>query len=73
MTVRAGMLRRLLMMKRKKDLQREVDEANKKSTLPLEGGGIGFRPLSIEELNAIDRYHDYHYRYSNRKEGKENG
>lgn len=58
-----------LMMKRKKDLQREAEEATRRSQHNMKNGGIAFKPLTIEELNQIDKYHDYHYQYTSQKDG----
>lgn len=59
-----------LMMKRKKQMIKEVEKANRQSRFLKEDGGIAIRPLSIEELNQIDHYHDYHYHYSSKKDGE---
>lgn len=52
-----------LMLKRSKDLIREAEEASKRSRNKLPNGDIEIRPLTPEELNQIDKYHDYNYTY----------
>lgn len=59
-----------LMMKRTKDLIREAEEATQRSKIKLPDGGIAVKPLTPDELNQIDKYHDYHYEYASKKDGE---
>ena len=45
-----------LFLKRKKELKREGEEASRRALVPLSGGGKGFKGVSPEDLNEIDKY-----------------
>lgn len=47
-----------LFLKRKKELQKECEEASKKAQIPQPNGGYALVQLKAEDLNKIDKYCD---------------
>lgn len=56
-----------LLRKHAKRLKRDEDRANEMSRIEDKKGMVAVRQLSIEDLNQIDHYHDYHYKYVGEK------
>lgn len=56
-----------LLKKHAKRLKRDEDIATEMSQIKDKNGMVAFCGLSIEQLNQIDHYHDYHYQYMGEK------
>lgn len=56
-----------LLRKHAKRLKRDEDRANEMSRIEDKKGMVAVRQLSIEDLNQIDHYHDYHFKYIGEK------
>lgn len=48
-----------LFYKRQEEMKKEVEEANKKHVVQMEGGGVGYRKLTLRDMLRID--HLLHY------------